>query len=562
MTLLAGTQFVTKVCGLISAFGDMNQVLECLGPIVVDVGSVIKLINAISKANQMKQLIKRIENDWRSIETAVEYSILSKYAENGRKFTLVYSGSPNSWNLSTPLRFSYKRDLIWRLSARRAFRHLALQVATLFHLYFESSQSQQLMDHSARVHENLRAKEIAAGFESSAFSNLTMDFFDGRHFKINKVLLCLIGQWPFQSREISTGILVLMILLAGTQFLTKVFGLISAYGDVSHVLECLGPIIADIGSVIKLLNAIFKADRMKQLMKRIENDWSSVEALPEYSILSAYAENGRKFTLVYSGVLYSSVTLFMAMPILPILLDKNGNVTEMSIIDNVEYYVNTEEYFYPIVLHAYVTICIVTTIVISLDSIFVVFVQHVCGLFSILGYRLENLTQGDGLCIELRPSLEDDEAFRNIVKCVRMHNEAIEFANHLESVYSTSFLLQAGFNMVIISITCVQAVTNLDDLHELVKQLALQVAILFHLFFESFQAQQLIDHSARVHENLMSTKWYRTSLRTRRIINFMIMRTRLPLKLTAGKVFPISMETFSLIVRTSMSYFTLLRSMQ
>ncbi|KAG7207341.1 hypothetical protein KM043_009005 [Ampulex compressa] len=217
----------------------------------------------------------------------------------------------------------------------------------------------------------------------------------------------------------------------------------------NQILECLGPIAVDVGSGLKLIFAISKANQMKRLIKRIENDWRSIETAAEYSILSKY--------------------------------------------------------------------------------------------------HLENLTQGEELRIELHPSLEDDEAFRNIVKCIRMHNEAIEFANILESLYSTAFLLQAGFNMAIISTTCFQAGNNLEDLHELVRHLALQVATLFHLYFESSQSQQLMDHSARVQEHLMSTKWYRTSMRTRRVINFMIMRTRHPFTLTAGKVFDVSMETFSVV---------------
>lgn len=45
----------------------------------------------------------------------------------------------------------------------------------------------------------------------------------------------------------------------------------------------------------------------------------------------------------------------------------------------------------------------------------------------------------------------------------------------------------------------------------------------------------------------MNIAWYQTSFRTRKILTFMIMKTREPCVLTAGKMFVISMDTFSTV---------------
>ncbi|XP_015189438.1 PREDICTED: odorant receptor 22c-like [Polistes dominula] len=132
----------------------------------------------------------------------------------------------------------------------------------------------------------------------------------------------------------------------------------------------------------------------------------------------------------------------------------------------------------------------------------------------------------------------------------------------MESFYSTSFFLQAGLNMIAMSLTSLQAFTYMDEMAKFLQQMVFSYAQLLHLFFECISAQRLIDHSNRMHEHLINVQWYQTSIRTRKIINIMLIRSRLPCTLTAANMFVISMETFSSIVRTSMSYFTVLRTAQ
>lgn len=49
-----------------------------------------------------------------------------------------------------------------------------------------------------------------------------MQFFDGRNYRINKVLLSCVGQWPYQTNRSSYAIIIIIVSLAGTQFIAKV----------------------------------------------------------------------------------------------------------------------------------------------------------------------------------------------------------------------------------------------------------------------------------------------------------------------------------------------------
>ncbi|KAM0731127.1 Odorant receptor 13a [Formica fusca] len=389
-----------------------------------------------------------------------------------------------------------------------------------------------------------------------------MQFFDGRNYRINKILLSCIGQWPYQTKRSSSAIIVIIVSLTGTQFVAKICGLLSIE-DIDIFIDSLSPLVVDIGCGIKLITCILKAREIKALFDRIQSDWQLLMKSTHIKILNNYAQNGRTFTIIYASAFYSALVLFMLVPLLqPLFLHSTSNNTARPLLHRVEYYIDMDKYYFPILVHGYATAIICVSIAIAADTMYVIMIQHVCGLFKIIGQQLENIIKEDNLEINLKPSVKDDEPYKNIIKSIHAHKNALRFVNLVEATFSQMFLILAGFNMLIMSMTGVTAVTNMNKPEEFLRQITFACALLVHLFFESFQAQSLIDHSAYIHISLMNIAWYQTSFRTRKILIFMIMKTREPCVLTAGKIFVISMDTFSTIVRTSVSYFTMLRSMQ
>ncbi|XP_025269101.1 odorant receptor 9a-like isoform X1 [Camponotus floridanus] len=389
-----------------------------------------------------------------------------------------------------------------------------------------------------------------------------MQFFDGRNYRINKILLSCIGQWPYQTKRSSSTIIVIIVSLAGTQFVAKICGLFSIE-DIDTFIDSLSPLVVDIGCGIKLITCILKAEKIRALFDQIQSDWQMLMKSTYIKILNNYAQNGRTFTIIYASSFYSALVLFMLVPLLqPLLLHSPSNDTTRPLLHQVEYYIDMDKYYFPILIHGYVTAIVCVSIAIAADTMYVIMIQHVCGLFKIIGQQLENIIKEDSLEINLEPPIKDDKPYKNIIKSIHAHKSALRYANLLEATFNQMFLTLAGFNMLIMSMTGVTAATNMDKPEEFLRQITFACALLVHLFFESFQAQSLIDHSAYIHTNLMNIAWYQTSFRTRKILTFMIMKTREPCVLTAGKMFVISMDTFSTIVRTSVSYFTMLRSMQ
>jgi len=88
--------------------------------------------------------------------------------------------------------------------------------------------------------------------------------------------------------------------------------------------------------------------------------------------------------------------VFMLMPFQPLILQV-ANATTRPMLHRVEYYVDMDKYYFPILIHGYFAAVICVTSIVATDAIFVIFVQHACGLFIITGWvtmSREEETQG------------------------------------------------------------------------------------------------------------------------------------------------------------------------
>ncbi|KYQ51669.1 hypothetical protein ALC60_09207 [Trachymyrmex zeteki] len=353
-------------------------------------------------------------------------------------------------------------------------------------------------------------------------------------------------------------------------------GMFSYIHDMDIVIECLVPLMVDVSGMTKIMNSVLCVDEIRTLLDRIRDDFYSLRNSNNIKLLEKYADSGKKSSTIYVCVIYMLTVAFLLMPLLQPLIFQIANVTR-PMLHRVEYYVDMDKYYFPILIHGYFTAIICVTSIVATDAIFVIFMRHACGLFIVTGSRIEQAIQEVYLTGDVNPPIIKDTAYRNMIQCVHDHRAAIRFVNLIEIVYSKHFLFHAGLNMIAMSVTGVGvcasciimliaiAVTKSNDLSELFRLVTMTCALLFHLCFECINAQRLIDYSGYLHTNLyvfhalakceqalicncrINLNWYNASPRTKKLVLFMMMRTQPPCVLTAGGMFVLCMETFATV---------------
>ncbi|EFN89953.1 Putative odorant receptor 22c [Harpegnathos saltator] len=285
------------------------------------------------------------------------------------------------------------------------------------------------------------------------------------YYGVTKKFLLLTGQWPHQDRN------------------DKVLRL----------------------SVITMAILVMLVPQIKALTDRVFIDWEGLRKNPEeYKIMKTYVANARWIVFMYSTVCLVSVTVFVMVSLVPYILDRVLPLNESRPIVlpyEAYYFVDERKYFFYIFSQGFVAAEIVVIGLVAYDTMFMTFVEHLCGIFSVTGFRFERLVREDTDVMEIVRNDLGVVYNKRIAYCVEMHCAAIEFAGHLEETFSLNFGIELLLVTIVMSITLFQ-VTSQSNIVEAMRYLIYVIAQLVHLFVFCWEGQRLIDHSLQIRDKM------------------------------------------------------------
>ncbi|XP_028047003.1 uncharacterized protein LOC105837982 isoform X3 [Monomorium pharaonis] len=159
------------------------------------------------------------------------------------------------------------------------------------------------------------------------------------------------------------------------------------------VFECLYQIVISTAFLIKLLNQIWNRNKFRRLYESMEDHWNIFSNDVEVQVLRNYSYISHKFTLFYSILTYTMMSMFIIIPsigpmLLDILLPLNKSRPRNVAIYS-EYGVDKDKYFVPIFLYTSLIIIFGMAIFVSVDSMHIACTAHACSLFQLIGYAAE-----------------------------------------------------------------------------------------------------------------------------------------------------------------------------
>ncbi|XP_043587206.1 odorant receptor 13a-like [Bombus pyrosoma] len=337
------------------------------------------------------------------------------------------------------------------------------------------------------------------------------------------------------------------------------------------------PIIALFLSMSMYLNAIFNTKKMRDVLLFIKNNHNYYANRPEKLILRYYDVQGRKITLYYALYVYTTVVAYITIPAISLLIDfiiPSNHSEEKSFPIELDYGVDTQQYFYYLFIHSYMTIAMIANLIASCDTTYMLYAQHGCALFAIVSYELRTVHILDASSLinlkdyrllesykntELLPE-EEKKICTKLFLCIKEYQNAIRYCNLVESLFAKSIFVQLFFNVVCLSIAGVETVMKLGNAADTIRFGSFTFAQAAHIFVLCLPGQRLLNHSEEVYNAACEAMWYIFPKRCRNLYKFLLARTLVFSKITAFKVATMSMETFLAIIQTAMSYFTVLLS--
>ncbi|CAD6228744.1 GSCOCT00014086001.2-RA-CDS, partial [Cotesia congregata] len=295
---------------------------------------------------------------------------------------------------------------------------------------------------------------------------------------------------------------------------------------------------------------------IRNLFDKVQRDWKLVMNDEEKRVLQYHSEIGRLLTAGYTErVIYNffstsngSSSLRFALPLEYVIIDK-------------------EEHYWVLLTISNIFVVVFIFGIIACDVIFITLLQHICGQFAVLEYRIENTLTAEITTKNKKEEfissqkIDEDVSYQHLVSCIQMHTRAIEFAELLEECFAMSFGVLVGINLPMISLTGFQIITQSNTAQQILKGLTFIACQMLHLFFYCYMSQKLNDSSSGIAQSIANVSWYKQSIKSQKLLVVMTVRSQVPCKLTAGKIMELSIENYAML-KTAGSYFTMLLSMQ
>ncbi|XP_043273897.1 odorant receptor 9a-like isoform X1 [Venturia canescens] len=387
-------------------------------------------------------------------------------------------------------------------------------------------------------------------------------FFDHPYYKWNKVSLMSIGTWPEQSLFVTCFMSTFVCANLLSMFIPEGLYLKNKWPDTDAFLDWLAPFCILTMAVIQLLNGSFQRKKFSTILKHISSDWKRFGDSPNAEILHKYAARGRWITKAYISWMYSACTCYLMMPFLtPKIVEffVPSNESEGKIyLFNSYYGVNSDDYYFFIFGHMFWGSWVPIIVMISSDAMFFVFVEHACALFKIVETNLKSTCNH----YDATERCGNSSSFQIICHCIDLHQNAIIFTSLIDSAYNLSLLGVLGASLLALSVTGLQVLMHLHDPGQLIRFGSFSLAQIFHLYLNSVPGQKIMDHSTSIFDYAYSVNWYALTPRARKLLILIMVRSLRPCQISAGKIYLLTMENYSAMMQTSMSFFTVLSSMR
>ncbi|XP_011860674.1 PREDICTED: uncharacterized protein LOC105557894 [Vollenhovia emeryi] len=204
---------------------------------------------------------------------------------------------------------------------------------------------------------------------------------------LNRVLLLLVGLWPYQQSKLVriqwitfVGILTTCMLFQFTVFVTLKCTMGLIIDVLSSALFCL---------IITIKYILFGVNikNIKYLLEELQHIYNELTDENEIIIIEKYGYYAKCYTITLTLLVTSGTFTFFLYNYWPdayhIVFYTNETWSHRSLPYMTEYFMDKEKYFHVMLFHVTATFVVGGVSLIATGSILIVYLQHACGMFQI-----------------------------------------------------------------------------------------------------------------------------------------------------------------------------------
>ncbi|XP_013169659.1 PREDICTED: uncharacterized protein LOC106119290 [Papilio xuthus] len=217
---------------------------------------------------------------------------------------------------------------------------------------------------------------------------------------------------------------------------------------------------------------------------------------------------------------------------------------------------NLKAYFAVFIFNFFVSF--VNTFTMCINELFISLIAiHLWGHFKILQYNLINFPRPKE--IKLNISYDEESTITNLlIKYMKQHRVATDFLSKTVNVFGPTMCLYYLFQQISECIVLCE-ICKLDA-EALGKYGILTLVIFQQLIQISIVYEIMSSMNEKIINAVYGLPWEHMSVRNQKIVLFFLQNVQVPFNLRALDMVPIGAQTMVVIIRTSFSYFIMLRT--
>ncbi|XP_036145782.1 uncharacterized protein LOC118646612 [Monomorium pharaonis] len=209
-----------------------------------------------------------------------------------------------------------------------------------------------------------------------------------REYNINRILLSIIGLWPFQSNLVRNLLRTVFFLLQISFCPFEILMLYDHWDNAEMIFEGCYQLVVSTSFIARQVNEFWNHDKYRHLYKAIDEHWDIFTNDVEIQILKDYSKLSQKFTKYYCMLMCIMTVIFITIPLTPPLLDIVMPLNEsrprfFALV--IDFKVDKDKYFLPLTCYITAGIMAGTNIVMSTDTMHIACTLHACSLFVAVG---------------------------------------------------------------------------------------------------------------------------------------------------------------------------------
>ncbi|XP_076382694.1 odorant receptor 13a-like isoform X2 [Megalopta genalis] len=203
------------------------------------------------------------------------------------------------------------------------------------------------------------------------------------------------------------------------------------------------------------------------------------------------------------------------------------------------------------------------------DNVMYITNYHAAAQFRILQYRISCITdlintEKFSAASGSVPDCTADHCYTKFKECIRQHQMLIVYYNKVDQFFAIIVFVQI---LLFSLMLCLDGYLMLQDGGSPYRRMVFTIHIsgcIFQLLMFTYSCDCVLQESMQVAESFYSIQWPVLPMNNsgemlRTDMRLALIRARVPCCLTAGGFFTVSLETYTKVLSTAVSYFTLLR---